>query len=615
MFRSDRRPGSRPDLPLRPAAGAAVVAVVATAAGLVGCASPPSPSEGAAGVPVSGATLARCAELADGFRHADTRIVAATPVAAGTQVTIDGVTHTLPAYCHVQGRMHERVSPVDGQAYAIRWEMRLPQDWNGRLFFQPNGGNEGSLAMPAVQAFGRTLGGGPLTTGLGRGFAVVTTDSGHDGSANQSVAPGIRGQVFGRDPEARTDNAHAYVARVTPMAKALVAAAYGKPPARSYMVGCSNGGRIGMITATRYPELFDGIVAGAPAFNLPKAVVGAIWNGQQLAAVAPSVDGRPDLSASFTQADMDLVAARVTERCDALDGLADGAVHDVAACKAAFSLERDVPTCGASKVDGQCLSAAQKAALGRIMAGAVDSAGRRLYADWPYDPGMRTAGWRNWLMGATRNANGPASASNPTSFILTLTGPSMAFMFTNPPQSPAVVTGTGTSLYDYMAGYSMDTDAPKIFGTGNGFRESPYAEYTPPDPTRLDAFARRGGKLLVFHGNADPVFSLSDLIEWHAGVLRRAPDADRFARVFTVPGMNHCSGGPAADRFDAVGAVVDWVEQGRAPERLVATARTPDQNNGLGAVPPGRTRPLCPWPKVARYDGGDPEREASFSCR
>ena len=601
----------RTSLRTRTLAGTCVVLGLAACSSLGGGGAPAIPQL----TPATGATLGSCAGLAS-FAYPNMVVTSAAPVAAGSTVAIDGVTHTLPEYCYVQGRMNERVSPTDGQTYAIRWEMRLPKDWNGRFLFQPNGGNEGSLAAPAVQAYGRLLGGSPTSTGLNRGFAVITTDSGHDGAANTTVAPAIRPQVFGRDPAARTEHAHGYVATVTPMAKSLIKAAYGKAPDRSYMVGCSNGGRVGMVTAARTPELFDGILAGAPAFNLPRAVVAAIWNGQQMAVVSPLVGGRADLSNSFTQADMDLVANKVLGKCDALDGATDGIVADAAACKAAFSVAADIPAC-TGLPDGTCLSPAQKTALAQMMAGPRNSAGTALYADWPFDAGMRAPGWRTWIMGNTLGGNGqPASATNPTSFIVTLTGPSMAFMFTNPPQSPAVVTGLGSTVFDYLMGYSMDADAPKIFATGNGFNDSPHNEFTPPNPTQLSGLRNRGAKLLVYHGAADPVFSMNDTIRWYEGLSRTHADAPAFSRMFTVPGMNHCSGGPAADQFDMVGALVDWVEKGQAPERIVATARTAALNPGLGSVPTGRTRPLCAYPKVARYTGsGSLDDAANFACR
>lgn len=564
----------------------------------------------------SGSTLAACTGLA-GFTFARTTISSASAVAAGATVTADGATLTLPEYCYVQGKMNERVSTVDGQTYAIKWEMRLPKDWNGRFFFQPNGGNEGSIATPTVQAYGRILGGTPLSNGLIQGFAVITTDSGHDGAANTTVAPGIRSQVFGRDPAARTEHAHGYVASATPMAKALIKAAYGKEPDRSYMVGCSNGGRVAMVTATRYPDLFDGYVVGAPAFNLPRGVVAQIYNAQQMATISPLVGGKADISASFTQADMDAVANKVLERCDALDGASDGMVSDVAACKAAFTLANDVPTCSAAN-DGTCLSAAQKTALDRMMTGAKNAAGSALYSDWPYDPGLRAPDWRSWQMGTTSNASGAASATNPTSRIMTLTGPSMAFMFTNPPASTSVVTGLGSTLFDYVMGYSMETDAPKIFATGNGFAESPNAEFTPPDETNLDAMRNRGAKMLLFHGTGDGIWSYNDTQRWYEQLRARygSGDTSAFSRLFTVPGMSHCSGGPATDRFDMVSALVNWVEQGQAPASVPATSRTAALNAGLGSIPAGRTRPLCAYPSVSRYNGsGSIDDAANFTCR
>ncbi|WP_153108864.1 tannase/feruloyl esterase family alpha/beta hydrolase [Propionivibrio limicola] len=587
-----------------------------------GCAGRPPAGAGAEpAVPqltvASGAVREKCAELLD-FSHTSLRMLSAETIPHGKQVSIDGVAYQLPEHCYVRGRMNERTSPVDGQGYAIRFEMSLPKDWNGRLFFQPNGGVEGSLAVPMVQAYGRTLGGSPVDTALQRGFAVVTTDSGHDGSANTSVAPAIRQQVFGIDPQARTENAHGYVAVVTPMAKKLIAAAYGKAPDRSYMVGTSNGGRVGMVTAARYPALFDGIVSGPPAFNLPKAVLAAIWNAQAMAAIAPLVDGKADISRSFSQADMDLVANRVLERCDALDGLDDGLVFDIQACRQAFSLKDDVPTCS-SALETNCLTAAKKNTLDKMMQGPKDRHGNALYAEWPFDPGMRALGWRQWQMGDFANAQGPASASNPTSRIMTLTGPGMAFMFSNPPQSPDVLTGQGTTIFDYVMGFRMNgegADALKIFATGNGYAEAPYDEYTPPHPDDLAAFRQRGAKMIVYHGTADPVFSVNDTIRWYEALAKNHRNRAEFVRLFVVPGMLHSYGGPAADKFDMVTAIVDWVEKGIAPQRIVASTRPVRENSETNPTwPEGRTRPLCPYPQIARYLGeGSIETETSFVC-
>ncbi|WP_211364148.1 tannase/feruloyl esterase family alpha/beta hydrolase [Propionivibrio limicola] len=565
-----------------------------------------------------GTTLSKCADLASTFSYSGLKITSSTLVAAGSTVTADGETYTLPEHCYVQGYMNERVSVVDGQTYRIGFEMKLPKDWNGRFFFQPNGGTEGTLLLPQNQANGRMLGGGPVTTGLNKGFAVLSSDSGHDGNARTDVAASIRGAVFGIDPGSRTDNAHRYVATLTPMAKGLIAAAYGKGPDRSYMIGCSNGGRVALVTAARYPDMFDGILSAAPAVSLPTGTVAAMWNAQAMAPVSPLVDGKADISNSFIQAEMDLVKSKVLAKCDALDGVADGIVADYKACKTAFSLTADVPTCTGGETAGTCLTSAQKTAMAKLMGGPKKADGTAIYADMDYDPGMAAPGWRAWMMGMTSNAAGPASASNPTSQIFNLMAPSMGLMFSSPAVDPATLTSSATGLFDYVMNFNMTTDLAKVYATGNGFADSPWNEYTPPNRDDLSALRNRGGKVLLFHGTADPIWYFNDTINWYEALkAKMGSNTESFSRVFPVPGMNHCSGGPAADRFDMVTALVDWVEKGQAPESVMASVRPVAKNSGMDASwPTNRTRLLCPYPKVARYKGtGNTEDAINYSCQ
>jgi feruloyl esterase len=184
-----------------------------------------------------------------------------------------------------------------------------------------------------------------------------------------------------------------------------------------------------------------------------------------------------------------------------------------------------------------------------------------------------------------------------------------------PPQSASLLS----QLSSYARNFGMDTDAPKIFATSGVYSESSWSFMTPPDETNLGALKRRGAKLMVYHGTSDPVFSSNDTTDWYQRVMAaNGGDASSFARLFTVAGMNHCSGGPAADQFDMLTPMVAWVEQGKAPDSVIATAR--DASNAIpnSEVPAqwgaGRTRPLCPYPKVARYKGGDVNSAASFSC-
>ena len=169
--------------------------------------------------------------------------------------------------------MFERKSPVDGQTYAIGFEMRLPLEWNGRFWYQANGGIDGSV----VTATGNTSGGGPLTSALLQGFAVISSDAGHNGAQNP---------IFGIDPQARLDYGYQAVGKLTPMAKRVIRAAYGKRPERSYIGGCSNGGRHTMVAAARYADQYDGYLVGSPGFNLPKAAVASIYGAQQYAPLA-----------------------------------------------------------------------------------------------------------------------------------------------------------------------------------------------------------------------------------------------------------------------------------------------------------------------------------------
>jgi len=526
-----------------------------------------------------------CAALASKLSFANTTFNSVQDVPAGT-LTV--ASKPIAEHCVVQGQMNQRVSAVDGKTYAIGFEMRLPVAWNGRFFYQANGGLDGNV----VTATGEIGGGGPLNDALNMGFAVISSDAGHSSSQNP---------LFGLDPQARIDYGYNAVATLTPMAKQVIRTAYGKAPDRSYFDGCSNGGRHAMVAAARSSAEYDGIIAGDPGFHLPKAAIGEMWGAQQFAkvATATTANGLPDIKTGFTAAERQLVASRIIAKCDALDGVADGMVQDIKACQANFNLAADLPTCSGNVRDGTCLTTAQKEAIGNVFSGARNSAGTALYASFPYDAGVSGAGWAAW-----KQSNS-----------ITLDPAAAAFTFTTPPQSASLLS----QLSSYALNFSMDTDAPKIFATSGAYTESSWSFMTPPDEANLSALRQRGAKLMVYHGTSDPVFSSNDTTDWYQRVMAaNSGDASSFARLFTVAGMNHCSGGPAADQFDMLTPMVAWVEQGKAPDSVIATAR--DASNAIpnSEVPAqwgaGRTRPLCPYPKVARYKGGDVNSAASFSC-
>ena len=530
-----------------------------------------------------GATLGSCADLVTRFSFASTTIASSETVASGT-LTVGG--QPVTEHCLVKGAMFKRTG-TDGRDYAIGFEMRLPKDWSGRYFYQANGGLDGN-ASTAVGA----LGGGPLTHALAQGFAVISSDAGHTGA--QTTA-------FGFEPLARLDYGYQAVGKLTPMAKNLIKTAYGKEPDRSYIGGCSNGGRHTMVAAARYADQYDGFLAGAPGYNLPKAAVANIWGSQQFAkimtagATVPNGAGTiPDLATGFTAAERTLVAKKILDKCDALDGTADGLVQDTAACQKTFNLATDVPTCSAAR-DGSCLTAAQKTVVADSFAGAKTTTGAVIYNNFWFDPGVAGSGWALWKF-VNSQALDPLAAGT---------------IFRVP---PAFIANSLT--------VSVDDLAAQIYATNATFTEAGMTFMTPPNPTNLATLKIRGAKMMVYHGVSDPIFSAADTGTWYDGLTTaNGGDASNFARFYRVPGMNHCSGGPTVDQFDMLTPLVNWVEKGVAPDSVVATARGAGNAGGVNTELPTdwsatRTRPLCPYPKVAKYSGsGDKELAANFSCQ
>ncbi|MCW5636105.1 MAG: tannase/feruloyl esterase family alpha/beta hydrolase [Rubrivivax sp.] len=516
---------------------------------------------------------------------ANTTITSATHVAAGTLMLAG---QPVAEHCRVTGRAFEHTSPVDGKTYAIAFEMRLPVMWNGRFWHQGNGGIDGNV----VPATGNTGGGGPLTSALLQGFAVLSSDAGH------SNAQG--GPAFGFDPQARLDYGYQAVGKLTPMAKQAIAIAYGKGPDRSYFGGCSNGGRHTLVAAARHADQYDGFLAGAPGYNLPLAALANIFGAQRYATVAtgdPSTP--PGLETAFTATERKLVAGAVLGRCDALDGAVDGLIQDTRRCQQRFNLFRDVPTCAGAR-DGTCLTQAQKLAIAPIFKGATTSNGERFYAGFPYDSGLGANGIPFWEFTAP----------------LVLDSGAVGVIFKVPPSALALSNGAQFSLT-----LDIDQALAELFATDALYTESAMSFMTPPDAFDLNDLRRRGAKVIVYHGVSDPIFSVEDSEAWYRGVDRKSGGrAGQFARLYPVPGMGHCSGGPAVDQADFITPLVQWVEQGKAPAHIVASARGAGNPGGVNAeLPAGwaanRTRPLCPYPSVARYKGhGSLESASSFVC-
>ncbi len=584
-------------------AGAIAYAVLGAAAQVQAAA--PQPPAGAS-IPEAGRndSNARCTGITDRMHgqwpDGSTRILSAALRRAGTEATVSmrpGLSSPaikLPEHCEVSGVMHERVGD-DGQRYAIHFHVRLPTQWNRKFFFQGGGGTDGDVG----DALGHISFTEPVA--LVQGFVVVSQDAGHDNSTDSIPARGGMA-AFGFDAVARREYGHSSLPAISAAVKALIRGYYGEAAQRSYFVGCSKGGQEGMVLAQRYPEEFDGIVAADPGISLPRAALAQLWDVQSFASLAsqPAARAGPGfmtLPTAFSEKDLLLVREAVLAACDADDGLKDGVVGAFAQCtdrKVVPQLQKRI--CKQGKSEG-CLSAGQVAALQRSLQGPHDQHGKKLYADWPWDAGIGSDAWRLWKLGQP----GGTPALN-----LLLGAPATAVIFTTPPSS---IGADPQSAFDYALRFNFDRDAQGIYATDPHFVASAWDDISARSP-ELAAFRAHGGKLIVPHGVSDPVFSINDTLAWYHEVDALAGGtAQQFVRIFPVPGMAHCAGGPSTDSFDAFAALRGWVENGKAPDRIEARA-------GHGTSWPGRSRPLCAYPTIARYSGhGDPERAESFECR
>jgi len=453
----------------------------------------------------------------------------------------------IPSNCRAEGVIDKRVG-ADGTSYAIGFAIALPDRWNGRFLFQGGGGLNGTIRPPL----------GPQATGdvpaLARGFAVVSTDSGHKGTEFDPS--------FLKDQEAALNFAQGSVQKVTAAAKAIVARYYGRPAQHSYFVGCSTGGREGMLASERYPEDFDGIVAGDPAMRTGRSNLGLAWANFAFTKIAPKGEGgKPDPTKTFSPADRKLITNAIVEACDAKDGVKDGMIFNARQCH----FDPASLACRGAKADA-CLSEQQVNALTTAFAGPKNSRGAQSYPPFPWDSGI-----------GADNVRIPG-------------------ILTTGARSPV-----GPPFYE-----RLDVDEIEDRVNADGMeRLKDTANWT-----NLTSFFAHGGKILYYHGWSDPWFSPLDTLEYYEHMAKDSGGFDRVransSRAYFVPGMGHCSSGPTLDRFDLLGAVVDWVEHGKAPDAVIAT----------GPAFPGRSRPLCAYPQHAQYKGtGNPEDAASFECR
>jgi hypothetical protein len=430
----------------------------------------------------------------------------------------------------------------------------LPDDWNGRLLMGGAGGYAGTVQNQ-------------MESSVHEGYATVGTDAGH-------TATGFTAEWALRSDRRIADYGHRAVHRTAEVTKALIAAYYGRPPEHSYFVGCSNGGREALMEVQRYPADFDGIVAMAPAFNYLEVSTAFVRN---LQAQYPT----GNLAAPVvTPAVLGLLATKVTETCDASDGVRDGILENPDACT--FKLA-SLRACANDMATDGCVTLAQRAALTAFTT--PMTAGTLRYPGWPFGDEADPQGWAAWITGPVAEMVQMTAGNAATLQGVFVTQFFKYFVYSD-------------SAWSYV-GYDLaraGRDGAKVDAVISAMN---------PD---LSPFRARGGKLLLVHGWSDPALSARATIEYFKAVERRMPQAASFTRLFLMPGVLHCGGGSGCDDVDWAVVIRRWVEQGEAPSRIIAR-----KLRGTDVV---RTHPLCAYPMTARYNRtGSTDDAAAFICR
>ena len=465
---------------------------------------------------------------------------------------------TEPAYCVLQGI----ITPE------VQFWVYLPAAWNGRFYMPGNGGYAGNT--PEENAGGRGM--TDIRRALASGFAVAISNTGHDATFEPLGSFGFN------NVQKSVDFGYRAVHLTAVTAKDLVSDYYGERPFKSYWAGCSMGGRQGMMSAQRFPDDFDGIVADDPVNAFTDLHISLAWFYRALA------DG-PVQFDKVTR----LLAPRVLARCDELDGLKDGLVSAPDSCR--FAPAQKLPVCGAEEAR-DCFTKSEIATLEKLYGGVVSN-GKA------YHPGLPVgseAGWFGWW---------PKSLGGYGAFTIEDFANTFLQYFAFRKDDPA---------RNYRS-FNFDSDLAKLDPSVKDILDA-----TDPD---LSAFRSRGGKMvLMIPGSGSSAIPTKPMTDYYHQVAERFGPAQTrdFFRVMTVPGMYHCFGGNGPSQYDAMTAVIDWVEKGVQPDNLIASqieGSDPARPNNGGA--PGkvlRTLPVCTYPEIPRYRGkGDPSLAASFSCQ
>jgi hypothetical protein len=504
---------------------------------------------------------ASCESLA-GLKLTNATITSATSM-AGDALAAPGANGGaqaphLPAFCRIDG-----VATPSADSH-VEFEVWLPlSNWNGKFEQVGNGGFAGALQTNALMS--------PLL----RGYATATTDDGHE-------APNTSADWALGHPEKVTDFAQRAVHETSVQSKAIIRAMYGKEPARSYFVGCSEGGREALMEAQRYPDDFVGIIAGAPANDWTHLLDTAAWIEQAV---------RSDPASAIPPAKLPVIQKAALAKCDKLDGVEDGLIENPAVCH----FDPETTECKAAAEGPDCLTAAQVAAVKKLYDGPKNPrTGAQIYPGFPPGTEAVPANWLVWVTGTGAADRLPLSWQFGNSYFGDI-------VFSNP-------------QWDFKT-FDFDKDAAL-----NDQKFAGLLNATDPD---LSKFRARGGKLIQYHGWGDAAISPFNSVNYAESVrAKMGAGSAAFYRLFMVPGMSHCNGGLGANSFgnggttigdaehDMVTALDAWVEKNTAPEKIVATGFV-EGDKAKGTI----TRPLCPYPQEAQYAGGDANEAANFVCR
>jgi hypothetical protein len=559
-----------------------------------------------------------CANLAtlpvSGFPAPNVVITSARDVPAGT---FPGI----PDFCFVAGQVNQHISPVDQCQYEIAFEVDMPANWNGRLWFEDPGGAGGTVPVPSGSAINNTN----PNFGLINGYAVATQNDGH---FNTDLALPTCDTGFGNpnefllDPLSAVAFAYQSAEVTTLVAKYLINQFYGVGPHHSYWVGCSTGGEHGMMMSQTFPSFFDGILAGDPAYDTEASALSNLYGREQILSAYTANPSLPPLSflpltapippdpvvyPAFPVADQALLETALLQACDALDGVADGVIDNPPACKAKFDPATATYTSGGATFPLQCtgpknatcLSPAQIQAAKKINQGPRNGAGQAIAVP---------AG---------------AVANDHVSNIAHGFAWDGGWMTTSPPSlTPAgipleFIGGPGTLPVEYydQFGYFLSPPQPTFYRFNFNFDtdlgmlnpNTPLVTYSTSSDIRR--FVDYGHKIIWFHGLSDPVEPVLGTIKYYEEMAQQfggLEEVQQFSRFYPVPNMGHCTSGPATNQFDLVTPLVNWVENGTPPGPINATGVnfTPATYQvSFVQGPTTRTRPLCPYPQQARFTG------------